>query len=133
MKATRRTFLKNCAAAGIVGTVGVAGRVEASAGDVFPGWKPGEMDLHFIYTGSGENMFYSLPDGTSILNDTGDFFRPKDLEHTPLLPSAERVGGEWVATLCVSGLHDGKDHELAVRALEAELGVTAPALGIKIA
>lgn len=44
-----------------------------------------------------------------------------------------RVGEEWVATLCVSGLHDGKDHELAVRALEAELGVTAPALGIQIA
>ena len=63
MKATRRTFLKNCAAAGIVGTVGVSGRAEASVGDVFPGWKPGEMDLHFIYTGSGENMFYRLPGG----------------------------------------------------------------------
>ena len=97
MKTTRRTFLKNCAAAGIVGTAGVSCRAEASVGDIFPGWKPGEMDLHFIYTGSGENMFYRLPDGTSILNDTGDFFRPKDLEHTPLLPSAERVGGEWVS------------------------------------
>ncbi|MDO4807274.1 MAG: heme-binding protein [Coriobacteriales bacterium] len=43
-----------------------------------------------------------------------------------------RVGEEWVATLCVSGLHDGKDHEHAVRALEAELGVAAPALGIQI-
>lgn len=44
-----------------------------------------------------------------------------------------RVGDAWVATLCVSGLHDGKDHELAVRALEAELGVSVPALGIAIA
>lgn len=44
-----------------------------------------------------------------------------------------RVGDKWVATLCVSGLHDGRDHELAIRALEAELGVSAPALGIQIA
>ena len=25
---------------------------------------------------------------------------------------------QWIATICVSGLHDGKDHEIAVRALE---------------
>lgn len=54
------------------------------------------MDLHFIYTGCGENMFYRLPDGTSILNDTGDFYRPEDLKDVPLLPSAERLGGDWV-------------------------------------
>lgn len=35
---------------------------------------------------------------------------------------------EVVATLCVSGLHEGLDHELMIRALEAELGVKAPAL-----
>ena len=36
------------------------------------------------------------------------------------------VGDERVATVCVSGLHEGRDHELVVRALEHVLGVKAP-------
>lgn len=32
-----------------------------------------------------------------------------------------RVGDSWVATLAVSGLHDGLDHELCVRALSEAL------------
>lgn len=39
-----------------------------------------------------------------------------------------RVGDELVATACVSGLHEGRDHELVVRALEKVLGVKVPAL-----
>ena len=66
-------------------------------GGVYPGWKPGEMDLHFIYTGCGENMFYRLPDGTAVLNDVGERYRPKDVAETPLLPSADRLGGDWVS------------------------------------
>ncbi len=85
------------AAAGVAGAFGIAGRANAGVGDTYPGWNPGDLDLHFIYTGCGENMFYRLPDGTSILNDTGDFYCPKDLEHVPLLPSPERLGGEWVS------------------------------------
>lgn len=38
-----------------------------------------------------------------------------------------RVGEEQVATLAVSGLHEGKDHELVIRALEKALGKKAPA------
>ena len=37
-----------------------------------------------------------------------------------------RVGDEWVATVVVSGLHEGRDHELVVHALEKVLGVRAP-------
>ena len=37
-----------------------------------------------------------------------------------------RVNGEWVATLMVSGLHEGKDHELAVRALSRVLQKEVP-------
>ena len=97
MKSTRRTFIKSCAAAGFAGAFGITGRAEAGAGDIYPGWKPGELDLHFVYTGCGENMFYRLPDGTAILNDTGDFYRPRDLANVPLLPSPERLGGEWMS------------------------------------
>ena len=37
-----------------------------------------------------------------------------------------RAGGEWVATIAVSGLHEGKDHELAVRALSEALKRSVP-------
>ena len=37
-----------------------------------------------------------------------------------------RVGDDWVATIAVSGLHDGLDHEVILRALERELGVEVP-------
>lgn len=37
-----------------------------------------------------------------------------------------RTGEEWVATLCVSGLSDGLDHEVILRALEQVLAVKAP-------
>ena len=93
--ATRREFLGGAsallAALGWEGCVSLPERCET-----LPAWQPGELDLHFIYTGCGENMFYRLPDGTAILNDVGDFYRPKDLAHVPLLPSADRPGGDWV-------------------------------------
>lgn len=37
-----------------------------------------------------------------------------------------RVGEEWVATIAVSGLDAGLDHEVIIRALERALGVTVP-------
>ena len=37
-----------------------------------------------------------------------------------------RAGDTWVATLLVSGLHEGLDHELAVRALAKTLGKEVP-------
>lgn len=37
-----------------------------------------------------------------------------------------RVGDEWVATIGVSGLMEGLDHEVILRALEQVLGVKAP-------
>lgn len=37
-----------------------------------------------------------------------------------------RVRDEWVATITVSGLMEGLDHEVIVRSLEAVLGVRAP-------
>ncbi len=66
-------------------------------GQPLPRWRPGEMDLHFIYTGRGENMFYVLPDGTTIVNDVGDYWRQKERAEIPWLPRADRLGGECVA------------------------------------
>ena len=93
----RRDFLKNATAFGALAATGIARGASDEVGKPYPGWKPGEMDLHFVYTGCGENMFYRLPDGTAILNDTGDFFRTRDRGQVPLLPSPDRLGGEWMA------------------------------------
>ena len=98
----RREFLKKslagAAVAGGFWPSWFALAVESpEAGSVLPKWKPGELELHFIYTGCGENCFYRLPDGTAILNDVGDFYRPRDLKDIPLLPSPDRLGGEWVS------------------------------------
>jgi len=96
MKFDRRQFLEMVlASAAYTGFQGCASLGEI--GDVYPGWRPGDLDLHFVYTGCGENIFYRLPDGTAILNDTGEFYRPRDLNQVPLLPSADRLGGDWMA------------------------------------
>jgi len=105
MGLNRRDFLTRSALSaafaysGCLGTA--AGLTKPSSADadpsVLPEWKPGELELHFIYTGCGENMFYRLPDGTAILNDVGEAYRPKDVAYTPLLPSSERLGGEWTS------------------------------------
>lgn len=44
-----------------------------------------------------------------------------------------RVGEEWVATLAVSGLHEGLDQEVVLRALEKVLGVSAPRFACPVA
>ena len=93
----RRDFLKDATAFGALAATGIAHGASDAIGKPYPGWRPGEMDLHFVYTGCGENMFYRLPDGTAILNDTGDFYRPRDIDQIPLLPSPDRLGGEWMA------------------------------------
>ncbi len=101
---SRRNFLAACAATGLSGTYAATSPGERlvavpdspEKGRPLPAWKPGEMDLHFIYTGCGESMFYRFPDGTAMVNDTGDHFRPHELEFIPRLPSSARLGGEWV-------------------------------------
>ena len=92
----RRTFIGTATA--YLAALGWGGCVSRpSCGETLAPWKPGNLDLHFIYTGCGENMFYRLPDGTAVLNDVGEFYRPKDLPLVPLLPSSERLGGDWVS------------------------------------
>ena len=95
MQTNRRNFIAS--AASFVAALGWEGCASPPCdGETLPPWKPGLLDLHFIYTGCGENMFYRLPDGTAILNDVGEFYRPKYLPSVPLLPSPDRLGGDWV-------------------------------------
>ena len=63
----------------------------------YTGWKRGELDIHFIQTGCGEQTFFIFPDGTTMLLDCGDMYRPQYLRHVPRKPSPARLGGEWVS------------------------------------
>ena len=45
---------------------------DPAVGQAWPGWEPGEFQVHFIYTGVCESMFCIFPDGTSMLLDCGD-------------------------------------------------------------
>ena len=42
------------------------------AGDVFPAWTPGTLDIHQLVTRRGNTAFLMFPDGTTLLIDAGD-------------------------------------------------------------
>ena len=105
----RRTFLKSFVAASLAGTAGASepaehtspsrnGRNHALAGGTLPAWRPGEFQVHFIYTGVAESSFWIMPDGTTMLLDCGDLpaiNRGKGALW--VLPNGHRHAGEWIA------------------------------------
>ena len=98
MKFSRREFLVDSLAAAAVGAVGGCATCGNAVGCTYPGWKPGEMDIHFIHTGTSENTFFIFPDGTTMLLDCGHVKkrRPGYAEALPPMPSGRRRAGEWV-------------------------------------
>lgn len=102
---SRRDFVRLAAAGAVCPAVfGEDGRPRLAQevnspliGQPLPLWRPGELDLHFVYTGRGENMFYRFPDGTTMVNDTGDFYRPKEIKNIPWHPASDLLGGEVMA------------------------------------
>jgi len=104
MAIKRRTFMGLVAASSVAPRLFAAGTDRLAPvpnapeiGKRLPAWKAGELELHFIHTGRGENMFYVFPDGTTMVNDTGDYYRPKEIPEMPWLPRADLLGGECVA------------------------------------
>ena len=74
------------------------GTQDPRAGKVWQGWKEGEFQIHFIYTGVGESMFLIFPDGTTMLLDCGDFdAAARGEKAVPILPNSDRHAGEWIA------------------------------------
>jgi hypothetical protein len=49
-----------------------AASAQVGAGDVYPDWTAGYLDIHHISTGKGECMFAILPDGTTMMIDAGE-------------------------------------------------------------
>ena len=92
---TRREFLKTgvCAAgAAVSGCV-----CRDCAGGTCPGWRPGELDIHFIHTGVGEQTFFIFPDGTTMLLDCGDTHHARYMKDVPPMPDHSRYGGDWTS------------------------------------
>ena len=88
----RRGFLG--LGAGAAGAWAVGGCTVARK---YPGWHEGELDIHFIHTGVGEQTFFIFPDGTTMLLDCGDTHHAKYMADVPPQPSADRLGGEWTS------------------------------------
>lgn len=101
MAIDRRGFLGLGAAAAALGGFGkafAAGTEDPSVGKPWKGWKKGQFQVHFIYTGVAESMFWILPDGTTMLLDCGDHAAlTRGNLAVPVKPGPERLAGEWIA------------------------------------
>lgn len=101
MAIDRRGFLGLGAAAVALGgfeKAFAAGMEDPSVGKPWRGWKKGQFQVHFIYTGVAESMFWILPDGTTMLLDCGDHAAlTRGNLAVPVKPGPERLAGEWIA------------------------------------
>jgi hypothetical protein len=68
-------------------------------GKPLPAWSKGTVEIHHINTGRGDSIFYVLPDGTTMLVDTGDgSAKPLPPPFSMVTkPNDSRQGGEWIA------------------------------------
>lgn len=67
-----------------------------NVGDPLPSWTEGSLDIHQINTGKGNAALFILPDGTSLLVDSGWGGRD-GARGTPARPDKSRNPGEWIA------------------------------------
>ncbi len=112
----RRDFMKSAAAtAGLLWLndwekVFAAGENDAAVGKPWKGWKKGQFQIHFIYTGVAESMFMIFPDGTTMLLDCGDHDAAgRGKKAVPILPNKEKHAGEWIARYVSRVNPQGKD------------------------
>lgn len=80
----------------MLGSFGCASS-RSCVGRTLPAWRRGELDIHFIHTGVGEQTFFIFPDGTTMLLDCGDTHHAKYMKDVPPMPNGTRYGGEWVS------------------------------------
>ena len=101
MMNTRRGFIGGTLATGMFSALNAATEKMGSrsaSGDVWGGWKSGEFQVHFIYTGVAESMFIIFPDSTTMLLDCGDHAAVTRLDlAVPVMPNSGRLAGDWIA------------------------------------
>ena len=66
-----------------------------TAGELFPAWSPGTLDIHHISTGRGNSTLLVLPDGTTLLVDAGAN-RGSSVRYAAPRPDASRTPGDWI-------------------------------------
>jgi len=90
---SRRSFLGGASAFAVAGCAQVPLAEEDAVR-----WHPGELLVHFLHTGTGEQTFFQFPDGTTMLLDCGHVKRkPAYVESVPPCPSDRLTGGGWTA------------------------------------
>lgn len=78
---------------------------QPKAGEIFPSWSEGYLDIHHINTGKGESVFFIMPDATTMLVDAGYTTRPKPRVTDPK-PDGSRTPGEWISEYIMSMIKD---------------------------
>lgn len=108
MNVSRRGFMT--AAAMTAACLGQGGCVStaAGAGKRFAGWKPGDFQAHFIYTGVSEAIFLIFPDSTSMLLDCGDGPAIMRKQYAVPVPDPRSMAGETVADYVLKVNPNGK-------------------------
>ena len=103
MRMNRKSFITLAAGTAGASALGnwksalAVGTKNGAVGKAWRGWKPGEFQVHFIYTGVGESMFIIFPDSTTMLLDCGDHAAVTRLDlAVPVLPNPGRLAGDWV-------------------------------------
>jgi len=111
MEITRRGFVAGAAASMVAGCDWSRALRPTSVGTRWPGWRRGEYQVHFIYTGRSESVFHIFPDGTTMLLDCGTS-SGRRREFTLPDPDAAREPGEQVAryVLAVNPNGDSVDY-----------------------
>lgn len=84
---------------------------QPKTGEVLPLWSEGYLDIHHINTGKGESVFFTLPDGTTMLVDAGATSRPKPRVTDPK-PDGSRTPGEWISRYILHFLENKPEKKL---------------------
>lgn len=86
----RRAFIGGAMASALAGCEWSRAFRSPAVGNRLPVWRPGEYQVHFIYTGRCESSFHIFPDGTSMLLDCGTANRKRNAY--TLLHGRRRIG-----------------------------------------
>lgn len=84
---------------------------QPKVGEALPLWSEGYLDIHHINTGKGESVFFTLPDGTTMLVDAGATSRPKPRVTDPR-PDGSRTPGEWISRYILHFLENQPEKKL---------------------
>lgn len=87
----RRLLLAFC----LLPTAWLLAQAADTPGGALSVWRPGTLDIHQITTGRGNAAFLQLPDGTTLLVDSGA--APDGIAYSDPRPNASKRPGEWIA------------------------------------